>query len=50
MDGSENGEVCRWLYVFPSRFEDVEYKFRSEGAYGDGAMKGGNGEGVKAKL
>ena len=40
-DASEKGEVCRWLYVFPGKFEDVVYRFRSEGAYGDG---------VKAKL
>lgn len=38
-DESPEGEVCRWLYVFPSRFEDVDYRFRSEGAYGDDYVK-----------
>lgn len=33
-DVSGEGEVCRWLYVFPSAFGDVVYKFGSEGAYG----------------
>lgn len=49
-DLSEEGDVCRWLYVFPSRFEDVEYRFRSEGAYGDIAVQDGSGKVMKAKL
>ena len=49
-DLSEEGEVCRWLYVFPSKFEDVVYKFRSEGAYGDVAVQDGTGKPMKAKL
>ncbi|KIW05695.1 uncharacterized protein PV09_03556 [Verruconis gallopava] len=31
---NEGAEDFRWLYVFPGRFEDVEYRFRAEGAYG----------------
>jgi quercetin dioxygenase-like cupin family protein len=32
-DVSKEGEMCTWLYVFPSSFEGVEYRFRSEYAY-----------------
>jgi hypothetical protein len=49
-DVSKGGDVCTWLYVFPSSFEEVEYRFRSEGAYGETIGKGDDGKVVKAKL
>jgi quercetin dioxygenase-like cupin family protein len=44
---NEDLEDFRWLYVFPGAFEEVEYRFRAEGAYG---TKTESGNGVKAKL
>jgi hypothetical protein len=35
--GGNGEEGCKWLYVFPDKFEGVEYRFRSEGAYEEGS-------------
>jgi mannose-6-phosphate isomerase-like protein (cupin superfamily) len=42
---NEGAEDFKWLYVFRGQFEDVEYRFRAEGAYGTKSEKD-----VKAKL
>lgn len=49
-DVSLETDVFRWLYVFPSSFEDVVYKFRSEGAYVDNASGSLDRRTPKAKL
>lgn len=45
---NEGGEEFRWLYVFPGKFEEVEYRFREEGEYEVGEKEGKGA--VKAKL
>jgi mannose-6-phosphate isomerase-like protein (cupin superfamily) len=32
---NEGSVDFKWLYVFPGTFEEVEYRFRHEGAYGE---------------